>query len=53
MGGVSKLDGQPYAPCTSPKTYTGLAPGHHTVRVAAIDRAGNTDPTPAVQGFTL
>ena len=48
-----KLDGQAFAPCTSPKTYTGLAPGHHTVRVVAIDRAGNTDPTPAVQGFTL
>jgi CSLREA domain-containing protein len=48
-----KLDGQPYASCTSPKAYTGLAPGHHTVRVVAVDPAGNTDPTPAVQGFTL
>jgi len=48
-----KLDGRPYAPCSSPKTFTGLAAGHHTVRVVATDRAGNADPTPAVQGFTL
>jgi hypothetical protein len=31
----------------------GPGSGHHTVRVVAIDRAGNTDATPAVQGFTL
>jgi CSLREA domain-containing protein len=48
-----KLDGGPYASCASPKTYTGLAAGHHTVRVVARDRAGNTDPTPAAQSFTL
>ena len=37
-GGVRKLDGQPYEPCTSPKTYTGLAPGQDTLGVAAIFR---------------
>jgi hypothetical protein len=48
-----KLDAQPYASCTSPKAFTGLAAGHHTIRVVATDKAGNADPTPAVQGFTL
>jgi CSLREA domain-containing protein len=48
-----RIDAQPYASCTSPKTFTGLAAGNHTVRVIAKDHAGNVDPTPAVASFTL
>jgi hypothetical protein len=42
-----RLDGAGPSPCTSPKTYTGLGDGEHTFRVQAVDRAGNSDPTPA------
>src|SRR3712207_7554037 len=31
----------PYAACTSPRDYTSLAGGSHTIRVRAIDQAGN------------
>jgi hypothetical protein len=41
------LDGAPFVPCTSPVTYTALPLGSHTFRVAAVDQAGNVDPTPA------
>jgi hypothetical protein len=44
---LCSLDGSPFTVCTSPKTYTGLASGSHTFRVAAVDVAGNVDPTPA------
>ena len=33
--------------CSSPRLYTGLAPGLHRFRVRAIDRSLNFDPTPA------
>jgi Ca2+-binding RTX toxin-like protein len=42
-----KLDRKPYRPCVSPRAYM-LAPGRHTVRIFAVDRAGNADPTPAL-----
>jgi Ca2+-binding RTX toxin-like protein len=42
-----KLDRKSYRPCVSPRAYM-LAPGRHTVRIFAIDRAGNADRTPAL-----
>jgi DNA-binding beta-propeller fold protein YncE len=44
-----KLDRQRYARCRSPKRYTGIKPGRHTFRVRAVDRAGNTDLSPAIR----
>jgi hypothetical protein len=48
-----QIDGGALSPCVSPKVFTDLAPGSHTVRVVARDRAGNVDPTPAQRTFTL
>ena len=42
-----KLDRAPYLACASPRAFS-LAPGRHAVRIAAVDRAGNVDPTPAL-----
>ena len=36
-----KIDAGGYATCNSPKTYSGLAAGSHTVSVRAYDQAGN------------
>jgi large repetitive protein len=36
-----KLDGTPWAACSSPKTYTGLALGDHDFKVRGVDAAGN------------
>jgi hypothetical protein len=41
------LDGGVMAPCSSPASFAGLGDGSHTVRVRAIDAAGNSDPEPA------
>lgn len=48
-----KLDGKPFKPCRSPKSYKKLKPGKHVFKVRAIDRAGNVDPTPAKRKFTV
>jgi hypothetical protein len=47
------IDGGAFTVCRSPKIFKTLAPGPHTVEVRAVDKAGNTDPTPASQGFTI
>jgi hypothetical protein len=47
------LDGAAFAPCSSPREYTGLALGAHDVRVRAIDEAGNVDGSPARHAWTV
>lgn len=48
-----RLDGAPFAPCTSPVTFERLSDGPHTVDVRAVDEAGNRDPTPASRTWTV
>ncbi|HET6547988.1 MAG TPA: hypothetical protein VFG79_06025 [Solirubrobacter sp.] len=47
------LDGAAPAACTSPITYSGLAAGPHTFRVAAVDAYGAVDPTPVEHAWTV
>jgi hypothetical protein len=47
------LDGAAPTTCTSPKSYSGLGAGGHTFSVAAVDAAGNADPTPATYSWTI
>jgi Ca2+-binding RTX toxin-like protein len=42
-----RLDRGPFRPCASPRAYS-LAPGKHTIRIAAVDPSGNADRTPAL-----
>jgi len=42
-----KLDLGPFRPCASPRAYL-LGRGRHAVRIAAVDRSGNADRTPAL-----
>lgn len=37
-----RLDGGVWTSCVSPRTYTGLSHGSHTVNVRSVDGAGNT-----------
>lgn len=48
-----KLDAGAFAPCTSPKTHTGLGRTAHSFEVRAVDAAGNVDPTPAIHRWTV
>jgi uncharacterized protein YhfF len=48
-----RLDGDAWAPCSSPRSYAGLAEGPHTFDVRATDPAGNTDPTPATRPWRV
>src|SRR5205814_383779 len=48
-----QLDASAFAPCVSPKSYSGLADGSHSFQVRATDPAGNTDPTPASYTWTV
>ena len=47
------IDGGAFAPCTDPVTFTGLAEGNRTLRVRAVDTAGNIDPTPAEYAWNV
>ena len=48
-----KLDSTPFASCTSPQEYAGLADGQHTFQLRATDAAGNVDRTGAIRTFTV
>lgn len=50
---MCKLDASAFADCSSPKTFTALADGSHTVSFRAQDTAGNQDVTPASTTFTV
>ncbi len=47
------LDGEAFAPCTSPQAYAGLADGEHDFQVRAVDEAGNVDASPAQEIWTI
>ena len=47
------LDSGAYSACTSPQAYNGLSVGSHTFSVKATDQAGNVDPSPATQTWTV
>lgn len=50
------IDGGPLGPCSGPgdsHTTATLADGDHSFQVAATDTAGNVDPSPASQVFTI
>ncbi len=48
-----RLDTANFSSCSSPKTYATQSFASHTFQVRAIDTAGNIDPTPAAQTFTI
>jgi hypothetical protein len=48
-----KLDTAAFAPCSSPKTHTGLTQAAHSFEVRAVDATGNVDPTPAIHRWTV
>lgn len=43
----------PWQPCTSPRSYAGLANGSHLFEVRSIDAAGNLDRSPASRSFDV
>jgi hypothetical protein len=47
------LDAGAYAACSTPKTYTGLADGTHTLSLRATDPAGNVDTSPASYSWSI
>ena len=47
-----RLDGAAYAPCTSPVEATDLDEGSHTLRIEAVDEAGNVSAE-AVRSWTV
>ena len=47
-----RLDGADWEACTSPRDVK-VKKGKHTFEVRATDAAGNTDPTPATQSWTV
>lgn len=47
------IDSRPFAPCTTPVTYSKLRRRKHMFEVRAIDAAGNIDTTPARQTWRI
>ena len=50
---MCRLDGGPFAPCTSPVSYANLTAGSHTFQVAATDGSYNVDASPAERSWTV
>ncbi len=48
-----QLDGDGFAPATSPVTYKNLLDGEHTFEVRACDALGNCDASPATQTWSI
>ncbi|MEO3924804.1 right-handed parallel beta-helix repeat-containing protein [Micromonosporaceae bacterium B7E4] len=48
-----RLDGVPFAACTSPREYPGLAVGDHRFEVRATNANGSGDQSPAVFEWTV
>ncbi len=48
-----KLDGGAYSPCSSPKQYTGLGQGSHTLIARAVNSNGDVDQTPTSYTWTI
>lgn len=48
-----RLDRGPTRRCSASKLFTGVGPGRHTLSVAAVDRAGNVDASPAVHSWKV
>jgi hypothetical protein len=48
-----RLDGGAFSACSSPKQYTGLSQGSHTVQVRGVNAAGNVDQFPDVHTWTV
>jgi len=48
-----KIDGGAYSSCTSPKAYSGLAEGQHTVTVRSTDGTGNVETSPPSSTWTI
>lgn len=48
-----RLDDGAWSACISPKEYSFLSQGGHTLEVAATDAAGNRDATPAMRSWNV
>jgi Bacterial Ig-like domain len=48
-----RLDGAAWEPCTSPRVYSGLAPGPHTFEVRGVDAAGNAEVAAASSSWQV